>query len=118
MDAEARLVAAWEYPPPFDIYNGDPNGVDDFVARSTDGYGYYAVVDPDRGDELVGYCCLGPEARVSGQAHEVGTLDVGGWCPTRPGQPRTRDGAFPLYPRVRGREIRAAARSHGRRGLQ
>lgn len=73
---EARRVSSWSYPPPFDIYNGDPDDREMFLARSEEGYGYYAVVDED--DEVVGFCCYGPEARVKGQDAEAGTLDIGG----------------------------------------
>jgi hypothetical protein len=35
------------------------------------------VVDGDF-EEVVGFCCFGPEARVKGQREEEGTLDIGG----------------------------------------
>lgn len=64
------------YEPPFNLYNGDPEDSETFLVRSAEGYGYYAVVDGD--DEIVGFCCFGPEARVKGQEGEAGTLDIGG----------------------------------------
>jgi len=40
--------------------------------------GFWAVVRPGAGGEdLVGYACFGPEARVSGLAEVVGVVDVG-----------------------------------------
>ena len=73
---EAMRVSSWSYPPPFDIYNGDPDDSEMFLARCEEGYGYYAVADEN--DEVVGFCCYGPEARVKGQDAEAGTLDIGG----------------------------------------
>ena len=35
------------------------------------------MVDGDF-EEVVGFCCFGPEARVKGQREEEGTLDIGG----------------------------------------
>jgi ribosomal-protein-alanine N-acetyltransferase len=72
--ADAVAIATWQYPPPFDFYDsgGDPA---DFAPPDAHGLGYY-VLETARG-ELVGFCCLGPEGRVPGQADEPGTLDVG-----------------------------------------
>lgn len=77
-ESEAQTVASWKYEPPFDIYDSDPGDAPMYLELSPEGYGYYAIVDADKGDELVGFCCFGPEGRVSGQADEQGTLDVGG----------------------------------------
>jgi ribosomal-protein-alanine N-acetyltransferase len=73
---EAKRASLWSYEPPFDIYNGDPDDADMFLSRSPEGYGYYAIVD--QVDDFVGFCCFGPEARVTGQVEEPGTLDIGG----------------------------------------
>lgn len=43
--AEARAVAQWSYPPPFDVYNVDPDDPQLFLRRSPDGEGYYPAVD-------------------------------------------------------------------------
>ena len=43
---------------------------------TAEGYGYYALV---QNDDLVGYCCFGPEGRVPGQPAPVDDLlDLGG----------------------------------------
>lgn len=71
--ADAREVATWRYPSPFDLYDAaDATGLD---PPGADGLGYYAIVRPP--GELVGFCCLGSEGRVPGQDDEPGTLDVG-----------------------------------------
>jgi [ribosomal protein S18]-alanine N-acetyltransferase len=63
---DADAIATWRYPGRYSTYD------------------VREVVTPDRGvwavehdDELVGYCCFGPEARVPGVAEQGGTLDVG-----------------------------------------
>ena len=75
-DREAAGVAAWKYPPPFDLYDGNPAQADDYLAVDAEGFGFYALVHPD--DEVVGFCCFGPEARVRGQHPTPGVVDLGG----------------------------------------
>jgi ribosomal-protein-alanine N-acetyltransferase len=65
-DADARAIATWRYPGRDATYD-----VGEIVTAEQ---GHWAVV---RGDELVGYCCFGVEARVPGVGEEAGTLDVG-----------------------------------------
>ena len=64
--ADAEEIASWRYPGRYATY--DVNEV------RTSESGYWAV---HRGDELVGSCCFGVEARVPGAFEEDGTLDVG-----------------------------------------
>ena len=73
---DATDAASWRYAAPFDLYNGGPDRVDLYVDASGDPFGYYAVATAKNG-ELVGFCCFGPEARVSGQTPVEATLDVG-----------------------------------------
>ena len=75
-ESEARAVSSWSSEPPFDIYNGDPSWFEDYLAIDADGYGFYALTNAD--DEVVGFCCFGAEARVSGQAPAAGVVDIGG----------------------------------------
>jgi ribosomal-protein-alanine N-acetyltransferase len=70
---EAREVAGWAYPPPFDLY--DARDPDLFVARSDDGAGYYPAVDDD--GRVVAFAVVGVEARVRGQEPADGIVDVG-----------------------------------------
>ena len=72
---EARSVAAWSYPAPFDLYDVESHDTDLFVHRDADGSGYYPAVD-DNG-AVVAFCVFGPEARVRGQQPQDGVLDVG-----------------------------------------
>ena len=73
---EASAAASWRYPPPFDLYDGATDRVDLYLRSSPGGFAYYAVVAADSG-ELVGFCCFGSEARVSGQIPVEEALDVG-----------------------------------------
>jgi [ribosomal protein S18]-alanine N-acetyltransferase len=75
---EARLAAGWRYEPPLDIYDSDQDDGGMFLLRTEEGYGYYAIVDADSDEELIGFCCFGPEARVKGQVEKAGSLDIGG----------------------------------------
>lgn len=76
-EGEAHAVASWAYEPPYDWYDGDPTRSEDYLSVDENGYGYYAIVAGDS-DELLGFCCFGPEARVAGQDAVDGVLDVGG----------------------------------------
>ncbi len=70
---EARELASWAYPPPFDLYDSpDPEL---FLGRAEDGAGYYPAVD-DEG-RLVAFAVVGVEARVRGQEPAEGIVDVG-----------------------------------------
>ena len=76
LDGEARAVAAWAYEPPFDMYDGDPKHFADYLAVDEQGYGYYAIVTDD--GDVIGFCCFGAEARVTGQEAADGVVDIGG----------------------------------------
>lgn len=72
---EAREVAAWSYDPPFDFYNlSGEDAVVLLTTRDEVGHGYYPVKFDE---ELVGFVCFGPEARVQGQSQEAATCDIG-----------------------------------------
>ncbi|MCB1001761.1 MAG: GNAT family N-acetyltransferase [Ilumatobacteraceae bacterium] len=75
-ESEARAVAEWTYEPPFDIYNGDPSRFEDYLAIDDRGYGFYALAN--RAEEIIGSCCFGDEARVTGQVPIEGVVDLGG----------------------------------------
>jgi RimJ/RimL family protein N-acetyltransferase len=59
-------IATWRYPGRDATY--------DIVEAPTSEEGYWAV---DHDGELVGYCCVGREARVPGIEEREGTLDLG-----------------------------------------
>ena len=64
---EAERPLGWRYPEPYATYDAEgPLGRD---------LGFFAVEDED--GELVGFGCVGAEARVPGVEEETGTIDVG-----------------------------------------
>jgi RimJ/RimL family protein N-acetyltransferase len=68
--ADAEVIATWQYDGPWRVYDSSPE--DRLRAES----GYEAVADGITG-ELVGFICVGPEARVPGVEAEPGVVDVG-----------------------------------------
>ena len=66
-EAHGRGIATWRYPDRYSTYD-----IGEVVSAAD---GYWAVVG--EGEELVGYCCFGQEARVPGVEEEHGTLDIG-----------------------------------------
>lgn len=73
--AEARGVGLWMYDPPYDVYNlSRDDAVKLLIQRDEHGNGFCPVRE---GDDVAGFVCFGPEGRVSGQAEEVGTCDIG-----------------------------------------
>jgi RimJ/RimL family protein N-acetyltransferase len=64
---EAERPLGWRYPEPYTTYDAEgPLGRD---------LGFFAVEDEQGG--LVGFGCVGAEARVPGVEEEPGTVDVG-----------------------------------------
>jgi [ribosomal protein S18]-alanine N-acetyltransferase len=76
-DADARAVAAWQYPPPYDGYTIGADEADEFVAMCLDpAFHYYAVLDA--ADNLVAFRCFGADAQVPGGDYAADALDMGG----------------------------------------
>jgi ribosomal-protein-alanine N-acetyltransferase len=77
-DGDSAVIAAWRYPGPWARYDLPS----DAVLRASDGYW---AIDVD--EVLIGFVCLGAEARVPGLPEVPGTVDVGvGLDPARVGQ--------------------------------
>jgi RimJ/RimL family protein N-acetyltransferase len=71
----ARDIISWEHPPPYDLYNLIEENLP--ILLNPDNR-YYAVRTIS--GELIGYCCLGNDARVPGgsyQGFEPEVLDIG-----------------------------------------
>lgn len=101
---DAAVVSGWRYEGPWSIY--DVTDPDMFSPAK----GYWAIVEPRRGG-LVGFVCLGAEARVAGMDEEPGVLDVGvGLDPARAGRGQ---GRTLLAPVVAWAEVQAAKREAG-----
>lgn len=66
---EAADVAGWRYSGEWSVYNLlTPQPVLDNLSD------YYAIVS---GDDLIGFCCTGVEARIAGMTGDPAILDVG-----------------------------------------
>ena len=74
----ARVIGAWQYEPPYDFYNADPDSDDDELADTflNPTYHYYALLD--EGGALVAFRCFGEDARVPGGDYSADALDMGG----------------------------------------
>jgi [ribosomal protein S18]-alanine N-acetyltransferase len=114
--SDAEAVASWAYQGPWSIY--DPRPGDAPISAEA---GYDAVVDDD--GTLVGYVCVGQEARVPGLAEADGVLDIGvGMRPDLVGQGLGR--AFGtvaleyLRERYGERPLRAVIQSWNERSLR
>lgn len=74
-EAEAREIARWQYKGPWDFYNAPPDE-GGHLAMMDPAYHYHAIRNAS--GELIGYCCFGLDARVSGFDYDDDeALDVG-----------------------------------------
>jgi RimJ/RimL family protein N-acetyltransferase len=70
-DADLDDIQTWAYDGAWSVYDSEGGRLDPAM-------GYWAVVDGSGDDErLVGFGCLGEDARVPGLAEVDGVLDVG-----------------------------------------
>jgi ribosomal-protein-alanine N-acetyltransferase len=78
-------IATWRYDGPWSVYDSD--------GRLDPAEGYWAVVETaGEAEQLVGFACLGADARVPGLPEAPGLLDVGlGMRPSLVGQGAGRD---------------------------
>ena len=70
---DAGGIAAWRYPPPYDVYNPGPGEVETFLNPE---YRYYSV--RDSGGAVIAFRCFGEDARVPGGDYSFPALDMGG----------------------------------------
>jgi [ribosomal protein S18]-alanine N-acetyltransferase len=113
---DAEAVAAWRYQGPWSIY--DPHPGDEPISAVA---GYDAVVD-DAGS-LVGFVCVGQEARVPGLTEADGTIDIGvGMHPDLVGRGLGRRFGAVVLDHVRGRygdrPLRAVVQGWNQRSLR
>jgi [ribosomal protein S18]-alanine N-acetyltransferase len=113
---DAEAVASWRYQGPWSSY--DPRPGDDPISAVA---GYAAVVD-DTGS-LVGYLCVGQEARVPGLTESDGTLDIGvGMRPDLVGRGLGRDFGAAVLDHIRDRygdrPLRAVVQDWNERSLR
>jgi ribosomal-protein-alanine N-acetyltransferase len=90
-EASARKTLTWRYEPPYDFYNPNPEKAKETIQWFLDLRNAYYAITGEAG-ELVGYCCFGADARVSGGDYSTDALDIGlGMRPDLTGQGRGGD---------------------------
>ncbi|WP_249019520.1 GNAT family N-acetyltransferase [Conexibacter sp. S30A1] len=70
-EADARAITSWRYAPPYDFYDGSEAD----VVVMLDPVNRYRSIRFE--GELVGYVCVGPDARVAGQLAASEIDDIG-----------------------------------------
>jgi GNAT superfamily N-acetyltransferase len=73
---QAHAISAWEYEPPYDMYNMLVAGRAFDAGELTNPDNHYYAITDEHG-ELLAYCCFGTEGRVPGGNYEAAALDVG-----------------------------------------
>jgi len=74
--ATALEVLRWHYDAPYDLYNLDAYDVEETLDDLLDPENAYYALRDER-DELVAFCCFGPDAQVPGGDYTAAALDVG-----------------------------------------
>jgi ribosomal-protein-alanine N-acetyltransferase len=87
-EATVRAFWGWRYEMPYDVYNEDPDEIEEGVAYFLDlKINCYGV--SDEGGDLVAYCTFGPDGQVPGGNYGAEALDIGlGVRPDLTGQGR------------------------------
>lgn len=82
--ADAQDISSWRYPEPYSLYDASPEDIEQLLDPAN---GYFVVVDGR--DSLVGFACLGHDARVPGWDYDDEAVDWGiGMRPELTGQGR------------------------------
>ena len=76
-EASAREIAGWRYEPPYNIYNCDPNEVDEHLQVLLDPQNRYYTVW-NEAHELIAFRCFGEDAQVTGGDYSPEAIDMGG----------------------------------------
>jgi RimJ/RimL family protein N-acetyltransferase len=72
---DAAVIAQWRYLPPYDFYNHPCRDEEAAGELLRPEYNYNAIEDST--GRLIGYFCLGPDARVPGWDYDNSALDLG-----------------------------------------
>ena len=72
----ARTILNWRYEPPYDLYNLDPENFESELEMLLDAENRYYTLW-DESNSIIGYCCFGGEAQVSGGDYSQKGLDLG-----------------------------------------
>jgi RimJ/RimL family protein N-acetyltransferase len=83
---QIRQFMAWEYEEPYAMYNMSSGDAEELLAFFSDSANGYFAITGD-GDELLGFCNFGADARVPGGQYDKEALDIGmGMRPDLTGQ--------------------------------
>jgi len=84
----ARIIVHWRYEPPYDYYDTPAGEIEAAIVNMLNPANAYHNIY-DEHDELVGSCCFGIDAQVSGGDYQADALDIGlGMRPDLTGQGR------------------------------
>ncbi len=72
---DAEAMCTWTYPPPYDVYNVDPEKKNDHIAYMIDPGNRFIVMRA--GDETCGFFSLGKDGQVTGGDYRDDALDIG-----------------------------------------
>src|SRR5215469_5025191 len=72
---DAAVIIQWRYLPPYDFYNHPSPNQEAASELLRAEYNYNAI--EDSAGRLIGYFCLGPDARVPGGDYDNSALDLG-----------------------------------------
>jgi RimJ/RimL family protein N-acetyltransferase len=72
--SDALAMMSWRYPSPYSAYDIKSPEATVLAELLRPQNRYYAIV---RGGELIGFFCLGPDARVPGWNYDANALDLG-----------------------------------------
>jgi RimJ/RimL family protein N-acetyltransferase len=72
---DAAVIVQWRYMPPYDLYNHPSRNEEGAGELLRPEYNYNAIEDST--GRLIGYFCLGPDARVPGWEYDNSALDLG-----------------------------------------
>lgn len=74
--SEAEAIVAWQYPPPYDLYNVAPDEQAETIAYFLNPENHcFAIRDND--GTFLGYASLGADAQVPGGDYSLNALDLG-----------------------------------------
>jgi len=73
---DARTMLGWRYPPPLDLYDADLDFMDENVESVlVPEFHYHTVLDG--AGRMIGFCCFGEDAQVTGGDYGREAIDVG-----------------------------------------
>ena len=75
-EKQIRQFVHWHYPPPYDIYNENPDNAPEIAAYYLEPeINAHAMTGED--GRLIGICSFGPDGRVPGGSYREDALDIG-----------------------------------------